>query len=94
MRERLSGIEDGEALKSAMRRLRRDVMMNLVARDISGLANLEEVVTVMSDLAEITDRPHGFRLCQRAGEAIRRSALGNRCSSGSDCDRHGQVGRS
>ena len=53
MRERLAGIEDGEALKSAMRRLRRDVMMNLVARDISGLANLEEVVTVMSDLAEI-----------------------------------------
>lgn len=53
MRERLAGIEDGEQLKSAMRRLRRDVMMSLVARDISGLANLEEVVTVMSDLAEI-----------------------------------------
>ena len=54
MRERLAGIEDGEQLKSAMRRLRRDVMMSLVARDISGLANLEEVVTSMSDLAEIT----------------------------------------
>ena len=49
MRERLAGIEDGEQLKSAMRRLRRDVMMSLVARDISGLANLEEVVTSMSD---------------------------------------------
>lgn len=29
MRERLAGIEDGEQLKSAMRRLRRDVMMSL-----------------------------------------------------------------
>ena len=93
MRERLAGIEDGEQLKSAMRRLRRDVMMSLVARDISGLANLRSCHKHVRFSGD-HDRPHSFRVCQRAGEAIRSSALRNRRPPGSDCDRHGQVGRS
>ena len=54
MVERLAGCETGEFLADAMRRLRRDVMIALIARDTTGLADFEEVVRTMSDLAEVT----------------------------------------
>lgn len=54
IRTRLSGIEEGEALKSAMRRLRKEVMLTLIARDLTGAADFAEVVQAMSDLAEVT----------------------------------------
>lgn len=70
-REALSGIEDGEALKSAMRKLRRDVMMSLIARDLTGKADLAEVTKTMSELAEATvDRTvsvYAKELAQRFG---------------------------
>ena len=42
------------ALHSALRRLRKRVMLRLLARDLGGLADLTEVMTGMTDLAEIT----------------------------------------
>ena len=47
MVERLAGCETGEFLADAMRRLRRDVMIALIARDTTGLADFEEVVRTM-----------------------------------------------
>lgn len=70
-REVLARIEDGEELKSAMRRLRRDVMMSLIARDLTGKADFFEVSRTMSDLAEVTvDRTvavYGRELAKRFG---------------------------
>ena len=42
------------ALHSILRRLRKRVMLRLVARDLAGLANLAEVMTGMTALAEVT----------------------------------------
>jgi glutamate-ammonia-ligase adenylyltransferase len=49
-------IPDEAALKSALRRLRKNVMLRLIARDLGGLADLREVMTTASGLAEITLR--------------------------------------
>jgi [glutamine synthetase] adenylyltransferase / [glutamine synthetase]-adenylyl-L-tyrosine phosphorylase len=46
-------IGDEAALGSALRRLRQRVMLRVLARDLSGLATLEEVCTVMTALAEV-----------------------------------------
>src|SRR5262245_16223829 len=43
-----------DALQSALRVLRRRVMLRLIARDLSGLAPLEEVMTTATALAEVT----------------------------------------
>ena len=71
MVERLAGCETGEFLADAMRRLRRDVMIALIARDTTGLADFEEVVRTMSDLAEVTVsaavRVHSRDLARRYG---------------------------
>ncbi len=45
---------NANALHSALRNLRKRVMLHLVARDLSGLANLSEVMMSMTNLAEIT----------------------------------------
>ena len=43
---------DDSALKSALRSLRQSVVLRTLLRDLNGLANLDEVVSVTSDLAE------------------------------------------
>jgi [glutamine synthetase] adenylyltransferase / [glutamine synthetase]-adenylyl-L-tyrosine phosphorylase len=49
-------IEDEAALKQALRRLRRGVLLAVMARDLSGQADLAEVVETMSSLADISIR--------------------------------------
>jgi glutamate-ammonia-ligase adenylyltransferase len=44
---------DEAALKRALRRLRQDVMLRMLARDLSGLATLDEVLTTVTCLAEL-----------------------------------------
>ena len=43
-----------EVLRKALRELRQRVLLRVMARDLSGLATLEEVCATMSDLAEAT----------------------------------------
>jgi glutamate-ammonia-ligase adenylyltransferase len=45
--------DDEAALKARLRRLRQRVLLRVMARDLSGLADLAEVCTTMSDLAEL-----------------------------------------
>lgn len=70
-----------EHLTRALRRLRRDVVIGTLVRDVAGLAPLAEVTGAMTALAELTVRhavaAHGMRLAARhgtprstAGEAI------------------------
>ena len=48
-----SAIDKG-SLYNALRNLRKRVMLHLVARDLSGLADLSEVMVCMTNLAEVT----------------------------------------
>ena len=43
-------------MKAILRRLRNKVMLRLAARDLGGLADLAEVMSTMTDLAEVTIR--------------------------------------
>lgn len=56
MRAFLAGCEiaDEDALKRALRELRRRVMLRVIARDLNGLADLDEVMRSMTALAEVT----------------------------------------
>jgi glutamate-ammonia-ligase adenylyltransferase len=45
---------DKSSLYNALRNLRKRVMLHLVARDLSGLADLSEVMVCMTNLAEVT----------------------------------------
>jgi glutamate-ammonia-ligase adenylyltransferase len=45
---------DKSSLYNALRNLRKRVMLHLVARDLSGLADLSEVMACMTNLAEVT----------------------------------------
>jgi glutamate-ammonia-ligase adenylyltransferase len=45
---------DDQALKTALRRLRKAVMLGLITRDLDGRADLAEVVTTVTSLAEET----------------------------------------
>jgi [glutamine synthetase] adenylyltransferase / [glutamine synthetase]-adenylyl-L-tyrosine phosphorylase len=45
---------DEDALKRTLRRLRQELMLRVMLRDLSGRAALAEVVTSMSDLAELS----------------------------------------
>jgi [glutamine synthetase] adenylyltransferase / [glutamine synthetase]-adenylyl-L-tyrosine phosphorylase len=49
-------LESPEALAPVLRALRRATMARLIARDLGGLAKLEEVVATISDLAEFAVR--------------------------------------
>ena len=46
--------ESEAELRRALRKLRQRVMLRLIFRDINGLANLDEVVTAISALADVT----------------------------------------
>lgn len=48
----------GASLNSAMRRLRHLVISTLIVRDLNGLANLDEVVTTVSDFADFVVQTH------------------------------------
>lgn len=53
MRAQIEGRDhDDPTLKSALRRLRKAVMLGLITRDLDGRANLEEVVDTVTALAE------------------------------------------
>ena len=71
MEERLACVTEPEALAAAMRRLRRDVMIGVIARDITGEGGYGEVVRTMTDLAEVTVsaavRVHSRDLARRFG---------------------------
>ena len=54
MAARLSPIDDPEQMALEMRRLRREVMVGLIARDLTGAAGYEQVVETMTALAEET----------------------------------------
>lgn len=54
IRAELSGIADETALSLRMRELRRDLMVQLAARDALGLGGYPEVVAAMTGFAEIT----------------------------------------
>ncbi|MGY8848925.1 MAG: hypothetical protein ACKVLB_05795, partial [Burkholderiales bacterium] len=45
---------DKNSLYSALRNLRKLVMLHIAARDLSGLADLSEVMECMTNLAEVT----------------------------------------
>ncbi len=45
---------DEAELNRSLRELRKKVMLSLICRDLSGLADMREVVVAMSDLAEVT----------------------------------------
>ncbi len=49
-------IDDEDSLSRALRHLRKRVMLKLLARDLGGLANLDEVMTTMTALAELVVR--------------------------------------
>lgn len=51
-----AGIEDDRSLGRALRRLRQRTLARLIARDLGGLADLSEVVTAVTALAEVTIR--------------------------------------
>src|SRR5688572_6617336 len=56
MRAELAALpaDTDDALKRALRTLRRRVMLRMIARDLSGLASLAEVMATATALAEIT----------------------------------------
>jgi [glutamine synthetase] adenylyltransferase / [glutamine synthetase]-adenylyl-L-tyrosine phosphorylase len=53
MAQALAGAADEAALKARLRRLRERVFLRVMARDLAGLASLDEVCGTMSDLAEL-----------------------------------------
>lgn len=67
----LQGIKDTEKLADSLRILRREVLLTLIARDATGLAQYEEVVKTMTDLAQLavsqTVRVHALALSERFG---------------------------
>lgn len=67
----LQGIKDTEKLADSLRLLRREVLLTLIARDATGLAQYEEVVKTMTDLAQLavsqTVRIHALALSERFG---------------------------
>lgn len=71
MYERLASADTPEMLTSGMRRLRREVLLTLAAKDMTGEADFEEVVSVMTALAEVVvDRTvsvHAKELAKRFG---------------------------
>ncbi len=48
--------QDEDGLKKALRELRKRVMLRLLARDLNGMASLEEVMATMTDLAQTVIR--------------------------------------
>lgn len=71
---RLAAIDDSDGLSYEMRRLRREVLVGLIARDVTGAGGLDEVIEVMTALAESTVhhtlRVHARELALRHGVPI------------------------
>lgn len=71
MKSYLQGTDDTEKLAERLRLLRREVLLTLVARDVTGLAQYQEVVRTMTDLAQLavsqTVRAHALALSERFG---------------------------
>ena len=57
-------VEDEATLKKTLRTLRKQVMLRLIVRDLAGLADLREVMTTATQLAEVTV---GFALSRANG---------------------------
>ena len=78
MRARLAAADatDDASLMRALRDLRKRVMLRLIARDLGGLATLDEVMATMTALAEIAiahrGRPSGREFALRARRTDRR----------------------
>jgi glutamate-ammonia-ligase adenylyltransferase len=53
MEEYLAAASDAEELEALLRRLRREVVLSLLVRDVTGAGGYEEVVSVISDFAEL-----------------------------------------
>ena len=53
MLDALAPIQDEDALASALRQLRKRVMLRVMLRDLAGLADLDEVMSTMTTLAEV-----------------------------------------
>ena len=49
-------MDDEAAMRRSLRQLRKLVMLKLIARDLGGLANLDEVMSAMTALAELSVR--------------------------------------
>ena len=56
------GVSDDASLGRTLRRLRQRVMARLISRDLSGRATLDEVVTTVTELAEVSIRTAVDRL--------------------------------
>lgn len=71
IKQELDKAQDSETLDTVMRKLRRRIMMGLILRDVTGEADFNEVVRVMSDLAEAviqkTVAVHAVELAERFG---------------------------
>ncbi len=71
IRERLNQIEDPDRLAEELRVLRREVLLTVLSRDVTGAADYFEVVKTMTDLAEEavsrTVRVHAQALAARYG---------------------------
>lgn len=71
MKAHLQGCDEAESLSDRLRLLRREVLLTLLARDVTGVADYFEVVRTMTDLAEEavsrTVRVHALALSERYG---------------------------
>ncbi len=69
--EEINQITDADSLETVLRKLRRQIMMGLILRDITGRVSLEEVVAVMSEFAEAVIKKtvyvHARELAKRFG---------------------------
>ncbi|WP_109016119.1 bifunctional [glutamate--ammonia ligase]-adenylyl-L-tyrosine phosphorylase/[glutamate--ammonia-ligase] adenylyltransferase [Novimethylophilus kurashikiensis] len=74
-----SELANEDTLKRSLRRLRKHVMLRLIARDLNGLADLAEVVETCTALAEVTVDIAVQRLHAWQGEiyGVPRDELGN-----------------
>jgi len=74
MRAQIEGTSDDRALKTALRRLRKAVMLGLIARDLDGRADLAEVIATVTALAEETvgaaAANHARWLAQEFGDPV------------------------
>ena len=74
MRTQIEGRNDDPALKTALRRLRKAVMLGVITRDLDGRADLAEVVATVTALAEETvglaTASHAHWLAQEFGHPL------------------------
>ncbi len=87
-------LDDETGLACAMRRLRKQVMVKLILRDLNGMAGLDEVMQSMTTLAELCVQRAYACLTQRNARAVRGSNRPcRRCNAGFAGHRDGQTRR-